>query len=138
MRCVVAGILFAVVGCVASTDQNSEAYTKCINKAITQTAMHVCANEELLRVDAELNLLYQKLLSTTQDQPNAISRIRASHNAWITYRDAYIEAMYPETDKQATYGSVFPMNVDLLRAKLTRQQITALSDLLTHYQRSRQ
>jgi uncharacterized protein YecT (DUF1311 family) len=138
MRCVAVGILFAVVGCIASTDQNSEAYTKCIDKAITQTAMHVCANEELQRVDVELNRVYLKLLSATRDQPDATEKIRASQRAWITYRDAYIEAMYSEEDKQAAYGSVFPMNVEILRAKLTRQQIAALGDLLTQYKRSRQ
>jgi uncharacterized protein YecT (DUF1311 family) len=48
----------------------------------------------------------------------------------MTYRDAYIDAMYPAKDKQAEYGSMFPMEVDLLAAKLTRQQIGALQDIL--------
>jgi hypothetical protein len=37
-----------------------------------------------------------------------------------------MEAMYPAEDKQAEYGSVYPMEADLLRAKLTQRQVTAL------------
>jgi len=38
--------------------------------------------------------------------------------------------MYPAKDKQAAYGSIFPMEVDLSYAKLTRDQISALRDIL--------
>jgi hypothetical protein len=41
--------------------------------------------------------------------------------------------MYPAIDKQAEYGSVYPMEVDLLRAKLTLQQVEALKDLLRQF-----
>jgi hypothetical protein len=41
--------------------------------------------------------------------------------------------MYPEKDKQAAYGSMFPMEADLLLAKLTRHQIEALQELLQQY-----
>jgi hypothetical protein len=37
--------------------------------------------------------------------------------------------MFPAENKQAEYGSVYPMEVDLLRAKLTRIQIAALQDV---------
>jgi uncharacterized protein YecT (DUF1311 family) len=53
-------------------------------------------------------------------------------DAWIAYRDAYIEAMYP-ADKRAEYGSMYPLEADLLRAKLTQQQVAALSEMLQQY-----
>ena len=49
-------------------------------------------------------------------------------------RDAYTEAMYPAKDKQSEYGTSFPMEVDLLSAKLSRQQINALHDLVEQHQ----
>jgi uncharacterized protein YecT (DUF1311 family) len=138
MKRLKAGVLFTVIVCSASPVQNSERYTKCIDKATTQTAMHVCANEEAQRVDAELNDIYQKLLSAVGNQAAAIEKIRAAERAWIAYRDAYIAAMYPAKDKQTAYGSTFSMEVDLLRARLTREQTGALKDLLKQYGGSKQ
>ncbi len=130
MRRLVARLLVTVLGCSASLAQNSEQYTRCINKATTQTTMNACASEEARRADAELNDIFQKLLSAAANQPASVKKIRAAERAWIAYRDAHISAMYPAKDKHATYGSMFPMEVDLLRAKLTQQQIGALKDLL--------
>ena len=44
-----------------------------------------------------------------------------------------MEAMYPAKNKQAEYGSIYPMEADLLRAKLTQRQVTALKELLQQY-----
>lgn len=41
--------------------------------------------------------------------------------------------MYPEEHKQVEYGSVYPMEIDLLRATLTREHVTALKQLLQRY-----
>jgi uncharacterized protein YecT (DUF1311 family) len=133
MRRVVAGLLFTVVACSVSHAQNSEEYGRCTHQAHTQLAMHVCAKEEALRVDAELNGTYQELLSAVGNQAAAMEKIRAAEKAWIAYRDSYTDAMFSAKNKQGAYGSMFPMAVDLLRAKLTRQQIAALKDLLKQY-----
>ena len=39
----------------------------------------------------------------------------------------------PAKDKQTEYGSVYPMEVDLVRAKLTQQQVAALKEMLQQY-----
>jgi uncharacterized protein YecT (DUF1311 family) len=92
--------------------------------------MTACASEEAARADAELNEVYQKLLSQVAHQDEAVTKIKASELAWIHYRDAYMDAMYPATDKQAEYGSLYPMDANLLRAKLSRRQVTALKEIL--------
>jgi uncharacterized protein YecT (DUF1311 family) len=117
----------------ASFPQNSARYRACNEKAQTQTEMNACSNEEATRVDAELNRVYAKLLSKAEGDPEGLAKIKAAERAWIAYRDAYIAAMYPAKDKQAEYGSIYPMEVDLLGAKLTRQQIAALRDLLQQF-----
>jgi uncharacterized protein YecT (DUF1311 family) len=104
-----------------------------MKRANAQSEMNVCANEEAVRVEAELNEIYHKLLSKVASQPEAIERIKTSERAWIAYRDAYMDAMYPAKDKQAEYGSIYPMEFDLRRAKLTKQQVAALKDLLEQY-----
>ncbi|MFZ0771167.1 MAG: lysozyme inhibitor LprI family protein [Candidatus Sulfotelmatobacter sp.] len=113
--------------------QNSAAYGACNQKAKTQAEMNACANEETARVDAELNAIYRKVLSEASTQPEAIAKIKAAERAWITYRDAYMAAMYPAKDKQVEYGSIYPMEADLLRARLTKQHLVDLRQLLQQH-----
>ena len=45
-----------------------------------------------------------------------------------------MEAMYPAKDKQAEYGSSYPMESNLLLTKLTQRQVTALKELTEQYE----
>jgi len=75
-----------------------------MDKATTQLAMNACANEEAICDDAELDVTYQKLLSAAGEEPaGAAEKIRAAQRAWIAYRDAYIDAMYPAKDKHLRF-----------------------------------
>jgi uncharacterized protein YecT (DUF1311 family) len=113
--------------------QDSAQYRACNEKAKVQAEMNACASDEAARVETELNRVYQKLLSQVASQPEATTKIKAAERAWIAYRDAYMDAMYPAKNKQAEYGSIYPMEADLLRAKLTQRQVTALKELLQQY-----
>jgi uncharacterized protein YecT (DUF1311 family) len=113
--------------------QDSEPYRNCQKKAKTQSDMNACANQEAARVDASLNDVYHRLLTKVSGQKEAAAKIKAAENAWISYRDAYMEAMYPANDKKSEYGSIYPMEANLLRAKLTQRQIIALKELDKSY-----
>ena len=113
--------------------QESKIYLACNSRAKTQYDLNACANDEARRVDEELNRIYKRVLSTAADDPVATAKIKSAETAWMAYRDAYLEAMYPANDKRAEYGSIFPMEIDLLGAKITRQQIDALRNLLKQY-----
>jgi uncharacterized protein YecT (DUF1311 family) len=119
-------LLVVVSGSVCA--RQSPEYHACNNDAQTQVAMNACASDEAARADAQLNDIYGTLLQKAADT-TAATKIRVAERAWIAYRDAYIDAMYPAENKQAEYGSVYPMEIALLRAKLTRIQIAALQDL---------
>lgn len=123
-------VMLAMVGlgCSSCLAQESAQYHACADSANTQDVLTRCANEEAKRADAELNSVYQKLLAALSDNRKATAKVTAAQRAWITYRNAYMDAMYPEKDKQS-YGSIFPMEVNLLFAKLTRDQIAALRAL---------
>jgi uncharacterized protein YecT (DUF1311 family) len=123
-------VLFSPFACFA---QDSVAYRACSDKANTQTEMTACASEEAARIDAKLNTTYRALLAKVASQPEAAVKIKAAENAWIAYRDAYIEATYPAKDKATEYGSMYPLEVALLRAKLTQGQVVALEDMLQRY-----
>lgn len=126
-------VLFMAFNSFPCLAQNSKEYRACNEKAKAQAEMNACANKEAARVDAKLNDVYRKLLSKATNEPEAVAKIKAAERAWIAYRDAYTDAMYPAKDKQAEYGSIYPMEVDLLRAKLTQQQVAALKELLQQY-----
>ena len=125
------GFLFVLLASILCCAQDSATYRACSKQANTQSEMNSCAGEEAKRVDEELNRVYKQLLSKVRGNPLATAKIRAAQRAWVTYRDASIEARYPAEDK-AEYGSIFPLEVNLLTAKLTRQQTEALRDILRH------
>jgi len=125
-------IMFLLVS-TSGFAQTSAQYRACDDKAKTQHEINVCASEEAARADDELNATYRKLLLKAAGQEKAVAKIKAAERAWLAYRDAYIDAMYPAEDKQAEYGSIFPSEVDDLRARLSYQQITALKELLKQF-----
>jgi uncharacterized protein YecT (DUF1311 family) len=130
MKLLLVVFLLVPLACVA---QESAEYRACNDKATTQMAMNTCASEEAARVDGRLNDVYHKLLAQAAKQPEALEKIKGAERAWVAYRDAYVEAMYPAKDKQAEYGSIYLMNVNLLRVKLTERQIAELKELLEQY-----
>ena len=123
--------LFLSCLCVA---QESPEYRACGDKAKNQVEINSCAVDESKRADAELNRVYSELLVKVNKDAAVVSKVKAAERSWITYRDAYIEAMYPATNKQSAYGSMYAMQVNLLGAKLTRQQTAALNDLLKKHE----
>lgn len=101
--------------------------------ATTQAAMNRCAGEEANRVDAQVNSTYRQVLDAAKGNVLALARIKKAEQAWITYRNAFMEAIYPAKDKQANYGSMYPMNADLVLADLTRAHLQTLKTLLRQY-----
>lgn len=125
-------VAFILLGMPTAFAQASE-LDRCMGAANTQTAMTKCASEEAKRVDGQLNSIYQRVLRAADGDALAVTKIRTAERAWLSYRDAYIEAMYPAKDKQVTYGSKFPMDADLLYAALTKTQVEALKKLLEQH-----
>jgi uncharacterized protein YecT (DUF1311 family) len=113
--------------------QDSPQLKACNEKAMTQMAINACASQEADRVDVKLNTAYRQLLAMAASEQNAVPKIKTAERDWISYRDAYIEAMYPATDKRTEYGSMYAMDVALLRAKLTQEHLTDIQELLNEY-----
>lgn len=125
--------LWLALSSISAISQNSPQYLACMDKAKAQIEMNQCASQEAAHVDARLNKIYAQLLAKAGSDHNAVAKIKAAERAWIAYRDAYIDATYPAPDKQAEYGSIYPMDVALLQARLTGQHIADLQELLKQY-----
>ncbi len=126
---VLATLLLGALSSLPLVAQVSGEYQNCNGLAKTQSELNACASEEAGRDEAELNREYRKLLSMAGNDHERAAKIKLMERAWIAFRDAYLDAMYPAKDKQAEYGSMFPMEADMLRAQLTQQQIAALKEL---------
>jgi uncharacterized protein YecT (DUF1311 family) len=126
-------LLLVGISACAAFAQNSKAYAACSNGAKTQTEMNECASAEASRADKELKQVYVEVLTKAASVPDSAVKVKTAEQAWIAFRDAYIEATYPAKDKATEYGSMYPLEVELLRAKLTRQQVAALKDLWKKY-----
>lgn len=100
----------------------------CWQKASTQSAMNQCAADDLRHADAELNATYQKVLSKYSNDPKQIARIKKAA-AWLAFRDAEIEALFPESSRS---GSVSTMCGMLQLARLITERTKALKAMFEH------
>lgn len=125
--------VFVVLSSLSCYSQESAQFQSCEQKDDTQTGLDHCASDEAARADADLNRAYQQLKSMAKQVPGGTEKIVKAERAWIQYRDAYLDAMYPAENKQLNYGSIYPMEFDLLRAELTQAQTKRLQELIKQY-----
>jgi len=93
----------------------------------------MCAKAELDRIEGQMEQAYRQLIGMNAAEPNIQTAIKTAHMAWFTYRDAFLEAMWPGPNKDQQCGSSYPLLYGDARIKLTRQQIVALKDLIAEY-----
>jgi uncharacterized protein YecT (DUF1311 family) len=130
-------ILFAAIflfNSVPCHSQVSAQYRACDQKAHSQAEINSCANDEDARADSELNDVYRLLFSMAEKESGATAKVKVAERAWIQYRDAYLEAMFPAEDKLAYYGSKYPSDFNIVRASLTREQTKKLRELIKQYE----
>jgi len=77
--------------------------------AQSQMDMETQAEESYKKADLELNQTYQAVMQKFKNDKLTKSKIKAAEIAWLKYRDAEMEAIYPNSDKRFEYGSVYPM-----------------------------
>lgn len=97
--------------------------------AETQLELNACASGMYKEEDARLNRVYEEILKKFKDDPVFIKKFREAQRAWLKFRDAQFEAMFPQildSRGQYNYGSVFPMCAGLYKAKLTHSRVEEL------------
>jgi uncharacterized protein YecT (DUF1311 family) len=97
---------------------------------MTQSAMNHCANLDAQSADADLNRVYGELLSKLKNDSVATKKLRAAQRAWIVFRDAHLQELYPAEDKQREYGSIFPMCYAQVNAAITKERTAQLRRML--------
>lgn len=97
----------------------------------TQFELNQDAGNRYKQADDKLNEVYNQVLSAYWDDPEFINKIINAQLAWITFRDAEMEALYPEGKTKPTkYGSVFPMAYAGEKGRLVWARTRHLSEWL--------
>lgn len=122
-------ILFAIgfsLGVFVPLKQNSvQANNVKSNFFPSQTDMNNQAYKEWKKADDELNKVYSQILKKYKDDKVFIAKFKKAELAWIKFKDAEIEAIYPDEDK-SNYGSVYPMCVNGIATEMTQQRTKEL------------
>lgn len=105
----------------------SEDYVACYETARTQEEMASCATKELKAAEAELHQVYQHVHKLYQHDPIFLSKLDATHKAWLQFRDAQLALKYPHQDKgQTYYGNSFSMCYTQTMMQLTQAAVVTL------------
>jgi uncharacterized protein YecT (DUF1311 family) len=59
------------------------------------------------QANSELNKVYQQILREYGKDALFIQKLKAAQRAWLIFRDAHVESLYPEKDKLSAYGTVY-------------------------------
>ena len=94
--------------------------------AQTQGEMNQQACGEYKKADAELNKVYQQVLRENKTDVVFARKLRNAQRAWVTYRDAHVESLYPSANPRFEYGSVYPMCYCEALTELTKKRTEEL------------
>ena len=95
--------------------------------------MNIDSYNQYLKVDKELNVVYQKILKKYSTDTLFLKKLKIAQNLWIKFRDAEAEAKFPAEDKKYEYGSIFPICYNSFLEELTRKRILELKKWLNGY-----
>ncbi|RYE23119.1 MAG: DUF1311 domain-containing protein [Sphingobacteriales bacterium] len=94
--------------------------------AQTQAEMNDDAQKEYEQVDKELNKIYQQVKKNFKTDTAFTNRLTKAQKIWIQFRNAEMDALYPDPNPMLTYGSMFTMCWYISLKELTQQRINTL------------
>ena len=95
--------------------------------AQTQSQLNDDACTAYKQADKKLNLVYQQVIARHKGDAVFITKFKNAQRAWLAFRDAELDAIYPAPDKQVEYGSIYSMCHCTEQAALVDQRIQQLS-----------
>ncbi|QLQ24331.1 MAG: DUF1311 domain-containing protein [Dechloromonas sp.] len=100
--------LLACLACLSVPAIAADAIQACYDKARTQPELTHCSGLASQQADKELNAVYQAVLKRHKADRVFSEKFKAAQRAWLKWRDAEMEAIYPDSDQpQLSYGSSF-------------------------------
>lgn len=96
--------------------------------AQTQSEMNQEACRDAKKADAEMNQVYRRIMTEYRQDAPFIGKIKAAQRAWLAFRDAHLESLYPAENKQTTYGRIYPTCRCTALAAVTRRRTAELQE----------
>jgi uncharacterized protein YecT (DUF1311 family) len=84
------------------------------------------ACHELQQIQVAVDAAYQTILKDYGDAPQFVRKLTEAQQAWTTFRDAQLEAIFPNEDKQAEYGSAYNLCRCVVLTELTKHRLHEL------------
>ncbi|HWQ31452.1 MAG TPA: lysozyme inhibitor LprI family protein [Blastocatellia bacterium] len=91
-----------------------------------QTDLMANACRQYREADAEMNRVYQQILKAYGKDTLFIGKLKLAQRAWLRFRAAHLDALYPQSDKRSAYGSFNGDCQCLARAELTLKRTDEL------------
>lgn len=123
-------VLFTALLLSIASANAADSIENCLEKANTQLEINICDNHEQSLADKELNQIYQAVLKKHESNKKFIEKLKNSQRAWVKWRDAEMEAIFPEKDQPGYYGSSFAACWANQLALLTRERSRQLKTWL--------
>jgi uncharacterized protein YecT (DUF1311 family) len=115
---------------VATSALCQSTQSPCWKTATAQSEMNHCADLDAREADADLNHVYEELLSKLKSDDSATEKLRAAQRAWAAFRDAHLQELFPAQDKQREYGSMYPMCYAQMATTMAKERTAQLRRML--------
>ncbi|MDX1440369.1 MAG: lysozyme inhibitor LprI family protein [Rubricoccaceae bacterium] len=133
MRSIASALLLLILPSVVSAQQDSEhpidlRLDECIEEDPSTHGTVACMRTAYDEWDAELNRVYQQLLTELSHDDDATASLRSAQRAWIGFRDAelaFSAHLYGTRD-----GTMWQVVAAGARVDIVRQRALDLSDYL--------
>jgi uncharacterized protein YecT (DUF1311 family) len=77
--------------------------------AQTQGDLDEQACGQFHKADVAMSEIYSRVLKEYAKDEEFIAKLKTAQKTWTAFRDAQLEALFPKANKQAEYGTVYPM-----------------------------
>jgi uncharacterized protein YecT (DUF1311 family) len=99
-------------------------------RAQSQLEINTAAAQDYAKTDAELNRVYKQIRTMYKSETLFLKRLQEAQQAWMAFRDAELEALYPTAnkndDKSSSYGSAYSLCRSNWLSTLTKQRTKEL------------
>jgi uncharacterized protein YecT (DUF1311 family) len=102
-------------------------------QAQSQAEINQEAHASLDKADAELNQVYNKVLSQKKAAPAEVEALKRAQRAWLAFVEAHLNAYFyvPEGENpRQTYGSSYPAEFAAQKEAMIRTRIAQLKEFL--------
>lgn len=86
---------------------------------------------EFLKTDKELNDTYKEIQTKYKSDALFLKKLKKAQTAWIAFRDAHLESLYPAENKAVEYGSIYRDCNCIEQNTLTAARVIELKKWLT-------